>query len=216
MNLWAIIPVKPLNLAKSRLAEVLTSEQRCTLAEQMLRKTLFTLSQIPQVTGTIVISRDTRVLAIAHEFGARTIQESNPSALNPALMRASEVARLWGADSVFIIPSDLPFITTDDVTQMIDLSLHDSFSVVIASDRFHDGTNALLVRPVGLIEYAYGVGSYKKHIDLATQVEATVRIFESPTLQLDIDTPTDLEEYNHLVHHGHDDILTTFLPDSAT
>ena len=40
MSLWAIIPVKPLQHAKSRLSPVLSPEQRFDLAQAMLRHVL--------------------------------------------------------------------------------------------------------------------------------------------------------------------------------
>ena len=215
MSLWAIVPIKPLYRAKSRLAEVLSPEQRYQFAETMLRHILTILQNVPQITGTLVISRDTKALAIARDLGAKTIQESNPSDLNPALARATEVARVWGAGAVLILPADLPFITAEDVENVADLGIN-AMSVVIAPDRAEDGTNAMLVRPAGLIPYSYGQKSYERHVTAAKLAGADVRIYESDTLSLDIDIPADLDEYNRLVADGYSDILPLFLPDTAS
>jgi 2-phospho-L-lactate/phosphoenolpyruvate guanylyltransferase len=215
MSLWAIIPVKPLYRAKSRLAEVLSPELRYQFAETMFRHILTVLQKVPQITGTLVISRDTKALAIARDLGAKTIQESNPSDLNPALERATEVARVWGAKAVLILPADLPFITTQDVEIMADLGTN-SLTVVIAPDRADDGTNAMLVRPAGLMPYNYGEKSYERHVIAAKLAGADVKVYESETLSLDIDIPADLLEYNKLVTDGHSDVLPLFLPDIAS
>lgn len=215
MSLWAIVPIKPLYRAKSRLAEVLSPEQRYQFAETMLRHILTILQNVPQITGTLVISRDTKALAIARDLGAKTIQESNPSDLNPALARATEVARVWGAGAVLILPADLPFLTSEDVENMADLGIN-AMSVVIAPDRAEDGTNAMLVRPAGLMPYSYGQKSYERHVVAAKLAGADVRIYESDTLSLDIDIPADLDEYNRLVADGYSDILPLFLPDTAS
>jgi len=212
MSLWVIIPVKPLNRAKSRLATVLSPEQRYEFAATMLRNVLAVSASAPQVTGTLVISRDTKALAIARDMGAKTVQESNRSDLNPALNRATEVVRAWGGQNVLILPADLPFVTIDDIDNIIDMSV-DYPGVVIATDREQDGTNALLVRPAGLFQYSYGVGSFGRHVDAAHLAGATVSYYESESMCLDIDVPADLDRYNAVVTSRKFDILTPFFPD---
>jgi len=93
MSLWVIIPVKPLKNAKSRLSPVLLPDQRFDLAQAMLRHVLSVTTTVQQVTGVLVISRDTKALAIAREFGAKTLQEGAMSNLNPALMLATMVVK---------------------------------------------------------------------------------------------------------------------------
>lgn len=212
MKLWAIIPVKPLNRAKSRLSEVLSSENRAEFAEMMLRRMLRVLRDVPQVKGTLVISRDQRALSIARELGAKTVQESNPSDLNPALTRATEVVRLWGGDTILILPADIPFITQDDISQIAEKGRYGN-TVVIAPDYAQDGTNAMLVQPLGLIPYSYGKDSYERHVMSAKLAGAEVKIYESETIGLDIDVPADLELFNQRLVENHIEFLTPFLPD---
>ncbi len=208
MSLWAIIPVKPLQNAKSRLSAVLLPGQRYELAHAMYRHVLSVVTTIRYVTGVMVISRDTKALAIAREMGAKTIQESADSDLNPALLRATAVVKSWRADAVLILPADLPFVHADDVRAMIRLS--QERSVVIASDSHADGTNALLVRPPGLIEYQYGEASFGKHIENARRIGANVLHYYSERLALDIDFPQDLKSYHRILAHGRFGHLPTF------
>ncbi|MDQ7025677.1 MAG: 2-phospho-L-lactate guanylyltransferase [Anaerolineae bacterium] len=215
MSLWAIIPVKPLYRAKSRLADVLSPEQRYRFAETMLRHMLTILQNAPQVTGTLVISRDTKALSIARDLGAKTIQESNPSDLNPALSRATEVARVWGAGAVLILPADLPFITVEDVENIAEMGIN-ALTVVLTPDYEEDGTNAMLIRPAGLIAYSYGEKSFERHVTSAKLAGADVKFYESDNLRLDIDVPADLIEYNRLVQDGHSDFLPQFFPDAIS
>ncbi len=59
MRIWAIIPVKPLSRAKSRLESVLSPDERQQLAETMFHRSVLTaVKETPQVAGTLVISRD--------------------------------------------------------------------------------------------------------------------------------------------------------------
>jgi 2-phospho-L-lactate guanylyltransferase len=64
--------------------------------------------------------------------------------------------------------------------------------VVVAPDRHRKGTNALLVCPVGLIEYDFGPGSFQKHCDQALKAGARLEIFDLPSMALDVDIPEDL------------------------
>jgi 2-phospho-L-lactate guanylyltransferase len=208
MSLWAIIPVKPLQHAKSRLSNVLTTDQRYQLAEAMFRHVLDVVSTAQLVTGVVVISRDTKALAIARDMGAKTIQESAVSDLNPALMRATAVVSSWRADAVLILPADLPFVNVDDIRGLIKLSAENS--IVLSTDSEGDGTNALLVRPPGLIEYAYGRGSFLKHAQNAHRVGGKVVSYYSERLLLDIDYPEDLQNYHQILEQGRFGHLPTF------
>jgi 2-phospho-L-lactate guanylyltransferase len=194
MTTWAIVPVKPFVRAKSRLASVLTPEQREALAERMFRHGLATLSSVRDIAGVMVISRDTKVLAIAREYGAHTVQESGTPELNAALLRATEVARLRGATSVLVLPADLPLYTAQDVEEVLHLGRFRQ-TVVLVPDRNEDGTNAMLINPPGFIPYAFGAGSFQRHCELAERHGATLKIHNSERLSIDIDTPNDLAFY---------------------
>ena len=196
MSLWAIVPVKPLKNAKSRLSAVLSPEQRFELAQAMFRHVLSVLATAPDVSGVLVISRDTKALAIAREMGAKTIQESAISDLNPALMRATMILKSWRADAVLVLPADLPFVQADDIQALIGLGKEQS--IVIATDHNGDGTNALLARPPGLIQFDYGPGSYQRHIDSAKRAGIEVFTYHSDSLASDIDVPADLDLYRRM------------------
>ena len=208
MSLWVIIPIKPLKNAKSRLSPVLLPEQRYELAQAMFRHVLAVTTTVQHVTGVLVISRDPKALAIAREMGAKTLQEGAMSNLNPALLRATMVVKSWRADAVLVLPADLPFINADDINAMI---VHKGErSIVIATDRERDGTNALLVRPPGAIEYEYGRGSYRRHLENAERAGLRVQVYESDRMTLDIDVPDDLDDYHKILARGRFGHLPSF------
>ncbi len=123
MALWAIVPVKPLRRGKSRLAEVLTQVERTDLNRRLLAHTLETLTAIPQIEQVLVVSRDQGALALAREFGARTVQENGLPHLNTALTRATIVAKNYSARGVLIIPADLPLLTAEDILAILNLAM---------------------------------------------------------------------------------------------
>lgn len=192
MTLWAIVPVKPLRRGKSRLAEVLTPEERADLNRRLLAHTLDTLTSIPEIEHVLVISRDQSALALARDHGARTVQEHGSPQLNLALARATIVAKTYATRGVLIVPADLPLITAEDVRTMLERAKEPPV-IVVAPDRHREGTNALLVCPAGLIEYEFGPGSFQRHCEKAHQVGARLEICELSSLALDMDLPEDLE-----------------------
>lgn len=192
MTLWAIVPVKPLRRGKSRLAGVLTEEERLGLNSQLLTHTVDILGEIPEIEHVLVVSRDQAALSLARAHGARTVQEKGAPELNVALTRATIVAKRYATRGVLIIPSDLPMISKEDVYAMLDM-VKDPPVVVVAPDRKKTGTNALLVCPVGLIEYDYGPNSFEHHCQRARESGARLEICELPSLALDMDVPEDLE-----------------------
>lgn len=194
MNVWAIVPVKPLNRAKSRLAAILPPEVREQLAAAMLRRTVCLLAESEAVSGILVISRDNRALVVAREYGARTVQESGAPELNAALERASQVISSWYAQAALILPADLPLLAEADLQEIAALGRYQQ-SVVIAPDRGGEGTNGLLMRPPGLLPFSFGPDSLQRHCELAEAAGATVHIYRSDRVMLDLDTPDDLALY---------------------
>ena len=192
MTFWAIVPVKPLQRGKSRLAGVLTQEERLDLNRRLLAHTMDTLTAIPEIEHVLVISRDQAALALARDYGARTVQEHGAPQLNIALTRATIVARTYATRGVLILPADLPLITPEDIQTLLARAV-DPPVVVISPDRRRQGTNALLVCPAGVIEYAFGPGSFQRHCARARQAGAHLEICELPSLALDMDLPEDLE-----------------------
>ncbi|MEW5871157.1 MAG: 2-phospho-L-lactate guanylyltransferase [Chloroflexota bacterium] len=196
MTLWAIVPVKPLRWGKSRLAEVLTQDERVDLNRRLLTHTLDTLTAIPEIESVLVVSRDPLALSLARSYGARTVQETGAPQLNVALARATVLARNFATRGVLIVPADLPLITPEDLRAMLErvgqLSADESV-VVVAPDHRRQGTNALLVCPAGLIDYEFGPNSFERHCELARQAGARLEICEFSSLALDMDLPEDLE-----------------------
>lgn len=194
MSIWAIVPLKPLKRAKSRLSSVLDNDQRATLSQQIFERTLVTLKEVQGIGGILVVSRDTEALSLARRYDVQTVQESGAPELNDALTRATEVVRAWNAQGVLIVASDIPLMQTSDIENMLEMAT-DPPAVVIAPDRRQEGTNALLVRPPGFIPYRFGASSFRKHREEAEAAGAVVRVYQSATLGLDLDVPDDLDLY---------------------
>jgi len=191
MTTWAIVPVKPMRRAKSRLGSVLGAEERLALSREMLNRVLEALASVPEIERTLLVSRDSEAMALARQHGARTLSERPPIDLNQALQQATRAAVGSGASAVLVVPADLPLVTADDLRELVTLAESPPV-VVIAPDRRQAGTNALLSSPAGLIEYAFGPSSFDRHRALALATGARVLVCDRPGLALDLDLPEDL------------------------
>jgi len=205
MTFWAIVPVKPLRRGKSRLAGTLSEDERTELNRQLLEHTLQTLSELKEIEHILVVSRDPAALALARDLGARTVRENGMPQLNTALQRATVVAQVYATHGVLVLPADLPLITRDDVMALLDRAT-DPPVVVISPDHRKEGTNALLISPAGLIDYDFGVGSFKRHCHRANEAGARLEIVTLPSLGLDLDLPEDLEKVSNLAGLNFEDI----------
>ena len=192
MTIWAIAPVKPLRRGKSRLAGLLSEEQRTSLNRYLLEHTLTILNQISGIEHTLVVSRDPAALALTRSMGGRTVLEDGSPQFNTAIKRATIVAQSQGARAVLILPADLPLVEPTDLEALLTQGLTPPV-VVIAPDRRLDGTNGLFINPAGLVEYGYGPGSFQRHCQRATEAGATLVVVNSERIGLDLDLPEDLE-----------------------
>ena len=216
MTTWAIIPVKPLRDGKSRLAHLLSSNERAELTTNMLRRTLEVLNDVTDVFRTLVVSRDPAVLKTARQYDAFTFGEGEDLGLNVGLTRGAHMAAAQQAASILILPVDLPLITAGDVETVLDstappggvrriLSRFTGFNgaggsnharvMAICPDRLEDGTNALyLSSPLGF-SFQYGPGSYHRHLQEAERLGMKYHIVHSPGLKFDLDTEEDWYKY---------------------
>ena len=192
MTLWAIVPVKPLRRGKSRLAGALSEDERVDLNRFLLEHTLKTLIELEEVDQVLVVSRDSSVLAIARDMGARTVQEDGAPALNIALKRATVIAQVYASRGVLVVPADLPLLSREAILTLLDRAINPPV-IVIAPDRHKKGTNALLLSPANIIEYDFGPDSFKRHCERAEKSGARLEIVDLPSLGLDLDLPEDLE-----------------------
>lgn len=212
MITWAIVPVKPLREGKSRLAHILSSEERSSLTKKILGHTLEVLGKTKGIFRTMVVSRDPAVLKIARKHGALTFSESDKQDLNMALTRATHIAVAQQANSILILPSDLPFLTPEDVEMMINSVELDGRNgngngyhihkraITICSDHNEEGTNALLLSPPTGFNYRYGVGSFQQHLGEAERLGMSRVVVHTPGIKFDLDTEHDWQTYHAMMN----------------
>ena len=195
---WIVIPVRSLTDGKRRLAPVLDPDERSGLVRRMFLRTLeAALEAGPPV---LVVSPDPAALTLARDRGATGLEEPRPVELNHALELAAREAAARGATALLVVSADLPDLGAQDLRAMLPPppaapSAPADAVVRIAPDEAGIGTNALYVRPPGLLAFEYGETSCRRHIDQARARGARVERVDRPGLRFDLDTPDDLERH---------------------
>ena len=188
----AIIPVGPLEAAKSRLGGALDAEERQDLAERFLVRTLGAALALDRLADVLVVSPDREVLQRAAEIGARTLRQRTRG-LNAGLAEAREDVVAGGAGAILVLPIDLPFVTAEAIAAVV-APIDQGGSnarVVLVTDRHGTGTNVLALRPPDAIDFRFGPDSRQAHREAAAAAGAAYIEIGGP-LALDLDTPADL------------------------
>jgi 2-phospho-L-lactate guanylyltransferase len=191
MKYSALVPVKALAQAKSRLAPYLSSSERESLVLDMLAHVLQVLRSSGRFEHISVVSEDRRVLSFAAQWDAIPLFEEQHGH-NPALSAAAMRELTGGVKALLTISADLPLLTVCDINAMCTLA--ERFNVVLAPSREGTGTNALLTRPPLAIPYLFGSNSRERHLEAARDKYLSSTLHHSYSLAFDVDTIEDVRE----------------------
>ena len=179
------IPVKSLGRSKTRLSAALSPLERGALTLAMLEDVLDVALEM-RPWESWVISSDEVILELAARRGARPLPEERPG-LAAAIRQAESTAVREGAQTLVVLPSDLPMLTPRALSD----ALRTLGSVVIARST-REGTSLLLRRPPKAIPARYGPDSFAKHLALAEERGLPVAVLDRPELSFDLDMPEDV------------------------
>ena len=121
------------------------------------------------------------------------VLEAEPSGQNPAARAAIEAAHRLGAASLLIVSSDLPLVSAGALREVVGAAAGTGPSVVAAAATGRGGTNALFMRPPGVVGTFFGDDSLARFEHDARARGVDFRVVELPELALDLDEPSDLE-----------------------
>jgi len=176
-----VVPVKSFALAKGRLAAQLTEGQRRALAQQMAETVLRAAGSLP----VVVACDDDDVAAWARSHGAE-VSWTPGTDLNGAVAQTVDVLAARGVTRAVVAHADLP--------RAKDLQLVAGVrGLVLVPDRRDDGTNVLAVETHVGFPFAYGRGSFRRHLEIANELGLAVTVLRPPELTWDVDEPADLE-----------------------
>ena len=185
----ALVPLKRLDLAKSRLAEVLAPAERARLMRALLDRTLREAAAASSLYRLVLVSSDDRSAEIAAAHGIDWFDDRGLP-WNEALAAATREA--VRSEDVLMLSADLPLVTSEDVEALVAAAPARGVAIARARDA---GTNAVLLRPAGAILTCFGDrGSAAKHSRLAADAGLAAVVVDRPGLATDLDSPEDLAE----------------------
>ncbi len=175
-----LVPIKSFRTAKARLAPALGPTARAELARRMARTVIAAAGPLP----VTVVCDDPEVASWALAQGAAVVSEPGRG-LNGAV--AAGVAHLErsGVAQVIVAHADLP-----GARQLAGLATFAGITLV--PDRRDDGTNVICLPAGSGFRFAYGPGSFQRHLAEARRLHVELRIVHEPGLAWDVDIPDDL------------------------
>ena len=196
-HLVAVVPVRSLSGAKSRLGEPLDPEERADLIIAFLRRTIAAALGSRSVRSVAVVSQDPDLLRQAGAMGAEPLLQSGDG-LNEALAQTRDEA-CAEATAILVLPVDLPAVSAEEIDRLAAAAAEARLMamgrpvVVLVPDRGGTGTNALLLSPPDVIPFRFGEQSRAAHKREAAAAGASYVEVGGP-LAFDVDTPDDLLE----------------------
>lgn len=190
LRIAAIVPMKPVGQAKSRLAPRLPDQQRQVLALLLLCRVLQATQGCASLATTWVVGGDGPVRVLAAQAGARW-QDDAGADLNFSLRHAFDQWFSQGGDAALFVPADLPFLRADELERLVRAS-GGGRSLVLSPAKRDGGTNALLVPRDCRLPFRLGEQSFLHHLQEASRLHYPVACYFSQSLGLDLDTVEDM------------------------
>lgn len=177
MSWTAVVPLKTRGERKSRLAELLSAEERAALSIRMFRHVVDVLADIPAI-GRIVVLADQRPAGWDSDWIA-----DSGRGLNAEL----HLVRKAVTGDLIVLHADLPLLGSKDVIALIAAAARRGLA--IAPDRHGTGTNSIAIKGGEEIDFAFGADSYRLHRKQCPDAEVVKR----GGFELDLDTKDDLK-----------------------
>lgn len=189
MGVYAVVPVKNLQESKQRLTSVFSPSDRQQLTLTMLGDVL-AAAKSSLIEEIVVSANDPLVRDAAEKFGVSCFSPSEKG-LNAAVDQAADWCKRAGADSIIVLPADIPLLTSQEVNRVLALA-KDDFPLIVLCPSWGWGTNALLEKPPQVISACFGPGSFVEHMRQAYKKCVSIRVFFSVGFSADIDSEKDL------------------------
>ncbi|GAA1157525.1 2-phospho-L-lactate guanylyltransferase [Streptomyces hebeiensis] len=186
---WSlVVPLKPLPLAKSRLAGPAGDELRPRLALAFAQDTVAAALACPVVRDVVVVTDDPTAAVELAALGARVVPDAPGAGLNAALAHGARTVRVArpGA-AVAALNADLPALRPDELARVLRAAR--SFPRAFLTDAAEIGTTLLTATPDAELNPAFGGPSRLRHLSSGA-VEIALTGVDS--VRRDVDTGNDL------------------------
>lgn len=189
----ALVPLKDLVQAKTRLAGLLSSSERRALAQAMAEDVLAVLSAHPMISRVTLVSDDPGASLLAARYGADCWSEQSLGCqgLNAVVARASECLLAERPEPLLVLHGDLPLLRAEDISAVIE-ALQALGGLVIAPDCQGTGTNLLAFDCGSRPRFCFGVDSCARHLAAAREAGLPVKVLHRQGTATDVDEAQDL------------------------
>jgi 2-phospho-L-lactate guanylyltransferase len=189
----ALVPLKDLVEAKSRLAGLLRPSERRALAQAMAEDVLTALQAHSGISQITLVSDDPGAGLLAQKYGADCWSEKSLGCrgLNSLIQCASARLLADGEEPLLVLHADLPLLGASDIEAALD-GQQKVGGLIIGCDRQGRGTNLLAFNAASMPDFCFGAGSCARHLASARGAGIPVRILQSAGIELDVDEAADL------------------------
>ena len=187
-----LIPLKDPTYAKTRLAELLSEDERRQLAWAMFEDVSRAIANARKPDRVVMVSSFTPAIERARELGWDVLIEESQTSESASVDWASRMLSERGFDAVMRLPADLPLVRTEDIDELLSIEL-DSPGALLVPSREGTGTNAIIRTPPALFPSRFGPNSLALHKQEAGRVGVECVIVNNARIALDIDEPADVK-----------------------
>lgn len=191
-----VVPIRSFDGALSRLAGVLDRPRRRDLMRELAGRVVAAGRPHP----VHVVTSDPEVAEWAGAVGAAAIRVGEPgpgpvkrpaavaeggeTGLTASVTAAVERLAAAGVQRAVVAHADLPLVES--------LEAAVGPGLTIAPDQRRDGSNVVCVPAAAGFRFAYGPGSFERHLAEAGRLGLPVTVVDDPALAWDLDHPEDL------------------------
>ena len=177
-----VVPIRSFAGAKSRLAGVLAPADREALARDLATRLADAAAGVP----LLVVSSAPEVKAWAADRDLEVVHD--PGSLDDAAAYGRHLLATRGHVRIVVAHADLAHVRT-----LAGVLVDGSRPVAAIVPCHRDDGTPVLSLPSGVpFRFAYGPGSFRRHLAEARQRGLAVRVVRDPALRHDVDEPADL------------------------
>ncbi|MFP5265500.1 MAG: 2-phospho-L-lactate guanylyltransferase [Blastocatellia bacterium] len=186
-----LIPIKDPAHAKTRLAELLSPDERRNLAWAMFEDVTRAAAASKKPDRIVVVTSFRPAIEHAERLGWDVLVEESQASESASVDWASRALRGRGFDAVMRLPADLPLVQAEDIDALLSIELRAPAALLVPS-REGTGTNAIIRMPADLFPSRFGPNSLALHKEEAARAGSRCLVVNNSRVALDIDDPSDL------------------------
>ena len=187
-----LIPIKDPVQAKTRLASILSPEERQRLAWAMFEDVSRAATEATAPDRVVMVTSYGPAIERARQLGWDVLVEESQASESASVDWASRVLARRGFDVVMRLPADLPLVQAEDIDALFSIEMRAPAALLVPS-REGTGTNAIIRTPPDLFPSRFGPDSLALHQEEAARTGVECVIVNNSRIALDIDDSADLK-----------------------